>query len=95
MTVMHMRTTLDLPEGLVAEAREASNLPTGRATLIAALDEFARSRLRARLVARLGRTRLSITQDDVEAMREDDDDPAPGEPTRLILPPEGEYPWVR
>jgi len=90
-----MRTTLDLPEGLLAEAREVSHLRTNRAAVVAALDQFVKSHLRARLLARLGKTRLLITQDDVEVMREDDDDPVPGQPTRLILPPDGGHPWAR
>jgi len=89
-----MRTTLDLPDGLVAQVREVSNLRTDRSAMIVALDEFVKSRLRARLVARLGRTQLRITRHDVEAMREDDDEPTSAERMRLMLPPQGGYPCI-
>ncbi len=89
-----MRVTLNLPDDLVAQARDASNSQTNRATMVAALDEFAKGRLRARLVARLGRTRLRMTYDDIEALRDDDDDPDPGERMRLMLPPEGGCPCI-
>ncbi len=43
-----MRTTLDLPESLIAEAMEVSNQRTKTAVIIAALEDYVRrSRLQA------------------------------------------------
>ena len=38
----HMRTTLDLPESLIAEAMKASHQRTKTAVIVAALEDFVR-----------------------------------------------------
>jgi len=89
---MHMRTTLDLPEELVEDARRLAGMRTKREAVVRALEEFVQAKRRAELIGMLGKTKMAVTQDDLEAMREDDDLPDPEEPMRLILPPKGKYP---
>lgn len=89
-----MRTTLDLPEELVEDARRLAGIRTKREAVVRALEEFVQAKRRAELIGMLGKTRMAITQDDLEAMREDDDLPDPGERMRLILPSKGKHPCV-
>ena len=81
-----MRTTLDLPDELVEEARRLSGLRTKRATVIAALKHYVGERHRADLIARLGKTPLTITQEDLREMRQGDADPEPDAPLCVTLP---------
>jgi Arc/MetJ family transcription regulator len=55
-----MRTTLDLPEDLLENARRASNLPTKRETVLAGLEELIRKSRRERLRRMAGRLDLEI-----------------------------------
>jgi Arc/MetJ family transcription regulator len=50
-----MRTTVNLPDDLMAEAMKLSRERTQTATLVAALREFIRARRVERLIARRGR----------------------------------------
>jgi Arc/MetJ family transcription regulator len=81
-----VRTTLDLPDDLVSEARRLAGVPTKRGVVVAALEEFIRARRRARLVSMLGNTDLDLTQEDLERMRADDEEGSADEPLRLMVP---------
>lgn len=58
-----MRTTLDLPEELVEEARTALGFKSKTDTVIVALREFVRRRRLDELKALLGRVELDIDTD--------------------------------
>ena len=62
-----MRTTLDLPEGILEEARRAANLRTKRETVIAGLEELFRKSKREGLRGLAGQIRLDV---DVPGSRE-------------------------
>jgi Arc/MetJ family transcription regulator len=66
-----MRSTLDIPEGLLTDAQALSGLKTKKDVVIAALDEFVRKRRLERLRARIGRGNFDLTQEDLERMRDD------------------------
>lgn len=55
-----MRTTLDIPESTLEEARRAANLRTKRETVIAGLEELIRKSKREELRGLAGRVRLDI-----------------------------------
>ena len=55
-----MRTTLDLPEALVAEAQAATGLTSKTDTIILALRELIRRRRLNELKDLLGRVRLDV-----------------------------------
>lgn len=61
-----MRTTLDLPEQLVEEARRASNLPTKRDVVIAGLEELIKKSRREELRGLAGQIDLRV---DIAASR--------------------------
>lgn len=62
-----MRTTLDLPDDLLEEARRAANLPTKREAVIAGLEELIRRARREELRRLAGRIDLAV---DVAESRE-------------------------
>jgi Arc/MetJ family transcription regulator len=55
-----MRTTLDIPESTLEEARRAANLRTKRETVIAGLEELIRKGRREALRGLAGRVRLEV-----------------------------------
>ncbi len=55
-----MRTTVDLPEDLLAEARRRTDTKTMRQTLILALEELIRKTKREELRNQAGKIRLDI-----------------------------------
>jgi Arc/MetJ family transcription regulator len=55
-----MRTTLDLPEDTLEEARRASGLRTKRETVIAGLEELIRKSKREELRGLAGKIRMNI-----------------------------------
>ena len=55
-----MRTTLDLPDGIIERARQAANLRTKRETVIAGLEELIRKARRGELRGLMGRIRLDV-----------------------------------
>jgi Arc/MetJ family transcription regulator len=55
-----MRTTLDLPEDTLEEARRASGLRTKRETVIAGLEELIRKSRREELRGLAGKIRMNI-----------------------------------
>ena len=71
-----MKTTLDLPDEKLAEACALSGLKTKRSVVMAALDEFIKSRRRQQLIDILGTVDLSITPDEIQAGRETSPDKA-------------------
>ena len=92
--VMHMRTTLDLPEDLVEEAQRLSGLPSKRAVVVEALEEFIGAKLRAELIGMLGKTPMALKHEELRGMWDGNEDPDPDQPMRLILPPRGRYPCL-
>jgi hypothetical protein len=67
-----MRSTVDLPDELIEQARALSGIATKRDVIVAALEEFVRRRRVERLRSRLGTMRLDLTQDDLRRMRVED-----------------------
>jgi Arc/MetJ family transcription regulator len=55
-----MRTTLDLPEALIEEARTAAGLESKTDTIILALRDLIRRRRLAELKSLLGRVQLDV-----------------------------------
>lgn len=55
-----MRTTLDLPEGTLENARRAAGLATKRETVIAGLEELIKKGKREQLRRLAGRVRLKL-----------------------------------
>jgi len=55
-----MRTTLDLPEGLLEKARQAANARTKREAVVAGLEELIRRRHHEDLRELAGRIHLDI-----------------------------------
>lgn len=55
-----MRTTLDIPEETLEEARRAANLRTKRETVVAGLEELIRKARREELRALPGRIRIDV-----------------------------------
>jgi Arc/MetJ family transcription regulator len=58
--ILHMRTSIDLPEDLVEEARRSAGLRTIRETVIAALEELVRKSRREELRAMAGTLALDL-----------------------------------
>jgi Arc/MetJ family transcription regulator len=69
-----MRTTLDIPEALIEEARTAAGLGSKTDTVVLALRELIRRRRLGELKALIGRVRLDI---DIASSRR-----RPGRPRR-------------
>jgi Arc/MetJ family transcription regulator len=55
-----MRTTLDLPDGLIEEARRAANLPSKRAAVVAGLEELIRRARREALRGLAGKLDVKV-----------------------------------
>lgn len=60
MYALCMRTTLDLPEEMLENARRAARLRTKTETVIAGLEELIRKSKREELRGLAGRTRLKV-----------------------------------
>jgi Arc/MetJ family transcription regulator len=60
MSIIHMRTTLDLPEDLIEEARTALGFTSKTDTVVLALTELVRRRRLDQLKSLIGRVRLDI-----------------------------------
>lgn len=58
--IIHMRTTLDLPDALVEEARSALGFKSKTDTVVLALRELVRRRRLDDLKALMGRVRLDV-----------------------------------
>ncbi len=64
-----MKTTLDLPEDLLREARSLTSVKTKRGLVIRALQELVRRRRIERLFERAGRREFRLDNADLERLR--------------------------
>jgi len=64
-----MRSTLELPEELIAEAQLMTGIRTKREVVATALAEMVQRLRVERLIARLGHIDLDLAQEDLERMR--------------------------
>ena len=64
-----MKTTLDLPEDLLREARELTSVRTKRGLVIQALRELIRRRRIERLFERAARKEFALDNADVDRLR--------------------------
>jgi Arc/MetJ family transcription regulator len=60
LTITHMRITLDLPDGLLEEARAALGMKSRTDTVVLALRELVRRRRLEELKSLMGRVRLDV-----------------------------------
>jgi len=67
-----MRTTLDIPDGLLAEAMELAGTQTKKETVVTALQEYVRRLQGNAFIAELGTYDLDMTLEDLERLRADD-----------------------
>jgi len=67
-----VRTTVDLPEELLARALELSPARTKREVLTVALEEYVKRLLREELRRKRGTGFLGLTHDELEQMRVDE-----------------------
>ncbi|HJN14721.1 MAG TPA: type II toxin-antitoxin system VapB family antitoxin [Armatimonadota bacterium] len=81
-----MRTTLDIPKELLEQVQSLAEAPTKKQAVVTALEEYVKSRLRERLLARLGTTKLNLTPEDLRDMREGRELPSRDEPMVLLGP---------
>ncbi len=65
-----MKTTLDIPEDLLAEAMRASGVRTKREAVLRALEDFNRRFKLRKLVDRLGRSTTFMDFDELMKQRE-------------------------
>jgi len=88
---MHMRTTIDLPKDLLAEAQQLTGSATKKETVVTALEEIIKARRRQELIDMLGTVKLNLTMEDIREMRQGREPPGPGDPLVLIGPAEGRH----
>jgi Arc/MetJ family transcription regulator len=67
-----MRTTIDIPQDLLAAAIEFSHAKTKREAVVAALREYVDREAREQLIRLLRSGAIDMTLEDLEAMRADD-----------------------
>jgi Arc/MetJ family transcription regulator len=67
-----MRSTLDIPDDLVEEAKRLTGLRTKREVVVLALDELVRRIRVERFRALLGKIDYDLTQEQLEGMRGED-----------------------
>ena len=67
-----MRTTVDLPDGLLDEAQRRCDFPTKREAVVAALEEMINKARREEFVRRLGTFDYDFTLEDLKKMRASD-----------------------
>ena len=63
VSMRHMRTTLDLPEGLVNEAKAILGFKSKTDTIVFALNEIVRRDKRRKLIAMFGKVKIDIDLD--------------------------------
>jgi hypothetical protein len=68
---VRMRSTVELPDKLLEDAKRLSSIRTTKGIIEAALEEFVRARRLERLIARVGRGDFLLTHEELERMRED------------------------
>lgn len=64
-----MKTTLDIPNGLINEAMRLAGAKTKRAAVLAALDDFSRRGRMREMAMRLGNSDTFMTAEDLESLR--------------------------
>jgi Arc/MetJ family transcription regulator len=69
-----MKTTLDIPESIMASALSVSPVKTKRAVVIRALEEFVRRSEMAALAEELGHSPTFMAPDDLRALRQKEKD---------------------
>ncbi len=64
-----MKTTLDIPEDLLAEAMKAAGTTTKRDAVLRALEDFNRRERMRKLTDRLGRSETFMAPDELTELR--------------------------
>jgi Arc/MetJ family transcription regulator len=64
-----MKTTIDIPDNMLAEAMKYSKAATKREAVLAALEEFNRRRRQAKLVEHFGTFKDFMTPQELKRMR--------------------------
>ena len=64
-----MKTTIDIPERLLAEAMKAAGTTTKRDAVLRALEDFNRRARLRKLTERLGRSETFMTPEQLQALR--------------------------
>jgi Arc/MetJ family transcription regulator len=64
-----MKTTLDIPSGLLSEAMRLAGAKTKRAAVLAALDDFSKRGRMRELAMRLGDSDTFMSASDLESLR--------------------------
>ena len=65
----HVKTTLDIPSGLLSEAMRFAGAKTKRAAVLAALNDFSRRGRMREMAMRLGNSETFMTAVDLESLR--------------------------
>jgi Arc/MetJ family transcription regulator len=65
----HMKTTLDIPSGLLSEAMRLAGAKTKRAAVLAALDDFSKRGRMREMAMRLGDSETFMSAVDLETIR--------------------------
>jgi Arc/MetJ family transcription regulator len=65
----HIKTTLDIPIGLINEAMRLAGAKTKRAAVLAALDDFSRRGRMREMAMRLGNSDTFMTAAELETLR--------------------------
>jgi len=68
-----MKTTVDIPEKELRDAMRFTNAKTKREAIVAALEDFNRRKRMAELVKYSGTFESLMTNEEIEAMEEEDD----------------------
>ncbi len=64
-----MKTTIDIPDGVLQEAMKHCGSATKREAILLALEEYNRRRRMARLAKKLGTFEKFMTRDELESLR--------------------------
>ncbi|NBR48999.1 type II toxin-antitoxin system VapB family antitoxin [bacterium] len=63
-----MKTTLDIPSGLLSEAMRLAGVKTKRAAVLAALDDFSKRGRMSEMATRLGNSETFMSATDLETL---------------------------
>ncbi len=72
--ILCMKTTLDIPESIMASALSASPVKTKRAVVVRALEEYIQRAEMAALAEELGHSRTFMSPEDLSALRDKEKD---------------------
>lgn len=64
-----MRTTIDIPEDMMQEARRFADTKTKRETVLKGLEEIIKQGRRRELIERLGTFKIDMTREEIKRMR--------------------------